>query len=115
MSYSTLDRFWHQLAIVVEQVFTILAQLVADLNILGTWQAIDSTSIATPFQDDTDATWNYDATKKEYYFGYGLLLVVDVNSQLPIAAQFIQRKQPRKHESLTVVDSAFSVQPEFLT
>lgn len=110
MSYSTLDRFWHQLATVAEQVFITLAKLVADLNMLGTWQAIDSTSIATPFQDDPDATWNYDATKKEYYFGYGLLLVVDVDSQLPIAAQFIQRKQPKKHESLTVVEHAFSVQ-----
>jgi len=83
--------------------------VVADLGILGTWQAVDSTSIKTPFLDDQDATWNYDATKEEYYFGYGLLLVVDVDSQLPVATRFIQRKQPRKNESLTVVNTVFSV------
>jgi len=109
MSYSTLDRFWHQLAAVAEIVFNHLAIGIAEWGMLGTWQAIDSTSIETPFLDDPDATWNYDVTKKEYYYGYGLLLVVDVDSQLPIAAQFIQRKQPTKQDTYAVINTAFSV------
>ncbi|MEM4258258.1 MAG: transposase [Candidatus Thermoplasmatota archaeon] len=72
-------------ATVAESVFKEFAQIVKSLGILGTVQAVDSTSISTPYLDDPDAVWSYDATKKEYYFGYGLLLVVDVETQLPIA------------------------------
>jgi len=66
---------------------------IKQLGILGDYQAVDSTSIETPFNDDPDATWNYDATKKKYYYGYRLLLVVDVATELPIAARFILGKQ----------------------
>ncbi|MEF8848264.1 MAG: transposase [Candidatus Thermoplasmatota archaeon] len=109
ISYSTLNRFWHQLASVAEQVFKDLVQYVNKLGLYGTRQAADTTSIETPFHDDPDATWNYDATKEEYYFGYGLLLVVDVDTELPIAARFIQRKQARKKDCIQVTREAFSV------
>jgi len=112
MSYATLERFWHQLATVAEQVFMELAQMIATLGILGTIQAVDSTSISTSYLDDPDAVWSYDATKKEYYFGYGLLLVVDVDTQLPIAAQFVQRKQASKKEwSLVIHDGMVVKKP----
>ena len=62
MSYATLDRFWHQLSQVAEQVFENLVDHIKQLGILGDYQAVDSTSIETPFNDDPDATWNYDAT-----------------------------------------------------
>ena len=109
MSYATLERFWHQFAAVAEQVFRILVRLIASLGILGTVQAVDSTSIATPFRDDPDAVWSYDATKKQYYFGYGLLLVVDVGTQLPIAARFVQRKQASTKGWMTVIRDALRV------
>jgi hypothetical protein len=109
MSYATLERFWHQFAAVAEQVFRELVRLIANLGILGTTQAVDSTSIATPFMDDPNARWSYDATKKEYYFGYGLLLVVDVGTQLPIAARFVQRKQATKREWTGVIHDALQV------
>ena len=96
ISYATLDRFWHQLSMVAEQVFENLVGHVKQLDILGDRQAADTTSIVTTFQDDPDTSWSYDATKDTYYFGYGLLLVVDVHSELPIAARFIQRKQVLK-------------------
>ena len=85
------------------------AQMIANLGILGAIQAVDSTSIATPFKDDPDAVWSYDATKKEYYFGYGLLLVVDVDTQLPIAARFVQRKQASKEEWAMVIHEGMLV------
>ena len=103
MSYSTLERFWHQLAIVVEQVFAELTRMIADLEIFGAVLAVDSTSISTPFKDDPDAVWSYDSTKKEFYYGHGLLLVVDVGTQLPIAARFVQRKQASKEEWTAVI------------
>jgi len=103
MSYATLERFWHQLATVAEQIFQELAHIIAGLGILGTIHAVDSTSISTPYFDDPDAVWSYDATKKEYYYGYGLLLVVDVETQLPIAARFVQRKQASKEEWAAVI------------
>jgi transposase len=109
MSYATLDRFWHQLSQIAEHVFEHLVNYIKQLNLLGDYQAVDTTSIETSFQDDPDATWNYDATKKKYYYGYGLLLVVDVHTELPIAARFIQGKQAAKKDCIRVIREAFSV------
>jgi len=109
MSYTTLERFWHQFAVVAETVFKELAVIIANLGILGTIQAVDSTSISTPYQDDPDAVWSYDATKKDYYYGYGLLLLVDVETQLPIAAQFVQRKQATREEWTMVIQEGLLV------
>lgn len=109
MSYATLNRFWHQFATVAEAVFKELATVVADLGILSEVHAVDSTSISTPFLDDPDAVWSYDATKGEFYYGYGLLLVVDVETQLPIAAQFVQRKQSSKGEWTSVIHDGMMV------
>ena len=109
MSYTTLERFWHQLATVAEEIFQKLAKIIAGFGILGTVQAVDSTSITTPYLDDPDAVWSYDATKKEYYFGYGLLLVVDVDTHLPIAARFVQRKQASKKEWSLVIQDGMQV------
>ena len=109
MSYATLNRFWHQFAIVAESAFKELATVVANLGILGEIHAVDSTSISTPFLDDPDAVWSYDATKAEFYYGYGLLIVVDVQTQLPIAAQFVQRKQASKEEWIAVIQDGMVV------
>jgi len=109
MSYATLNRFWHQFATVAELVFKELAQMIANLGILGGIHAVDSTSISTPFLDDPDAVWSYDSTKGEFYYGYGLLLVVDVQTQLPIAAQFVQRKQAPKEEWTAVIQDGMLV------
>jgi len=115
MSYTTLERFWHQFAIVAEAVFKELATTTATLGILGTIQAVDSTSISTPYLDDPDAVWSYDATKKEFYYGYGLLLAVDVETQLPIAAHFVQRKQASKREwSMVIHDGMMVKKPTIL-
>lgn len=55
ISYATLNRFWHQLASVAEQVFKDLVQVVNNLGLYGSRQAAESTSIETPFEDDPDA------------------------------------------------------------
>jgi hypothetical protein len=109
MSYATLDRFWAQFATLAETAFKAMAHVVASFGILGAVQAVDSTSIATLLLDDPDGRWSYDATKEEYYFGYGLLLVVDVGTQLPIAARFVQRKQATKKQWASVIRDALQV------
>jgi hypothetical protein len=109
MSYATLNRFWHQFATVAESVFKELAQMIAGLGIISGIHAVDSTSISTKYLDDTDAVWSYDSTKGEFYYGYGLLLVVDVQTQLPIAAQFVQRKQAPKAEWTAVIHDGMLV------
>lgn len=115
MSYTTLERFWHQFAMVAETIFKELATTIARLGILGNIQAVDSTSISTPHQDDPDAVWSYDATKKDYYYGYGLLLTVDVETQLPIAAQFVQRKQASRREwNMVIQDGILVKKPTIL-
>lgn len=103
MSYATLERFWHQFATVAELVFKEFVQIIKGLGIIGEIHAVDSTSISTSFLDDPDAVWSYDSTKGEFYYGYGLLLVVDVQTQLPLAAQFVQRKQASKEEWTAVI------------
>ncbi len=109
MSYATLNRFRHQFAVVAESVFKELAQMIAGLGIIGGIHAVDSTRISTPYLDDPDAVWSYDSTKGEFYYGYGLLLVVDVQTQLPIAAKFVQRKQAPKEEWTAVIHDGMSV------
>jgi hypothetical protein len=109
MSYTTLERFWHQFAVIAESVFKELATVIANLGLLGTIHAVDSTSISTSHQDDPDAVWSYDATKKEFYYGYGLLLTVDVETQLPIAARFVQRKPASKQEWTMVIHEGMLV------
>jgi hypothetical protein len=59
--------------------------------------------------DDPDTVWSYDATKKAFYYGYGLLLTVDVETQLPIAAHFVQRKQASKQEWTMVIHEGILV------
>ena len=78
-SHDTLSRFWDRLATVIEDIFKHLVKSATDLGITdGRVQAIDSTSIETKYKTDPDARWNYDPTRKAYYFGYGLLCMHDV-------------------------------------
>lgn len=109
MSYATIERFWHQFSTVAESVFKEFAQIVKNLGILGKIQAVDSTNISTLHLNDPDAVWSYDSARGEFYYGYGLLLVVDVQTQLPIAAKFVQRKQAPKEEWAMVIQDGMLV------
>lgn len=70
-----------------------------ELGVIGNTFIVDSTSIETPFKSDPDARWNYDATEKKYYFGYGLILAVDLN-HVPVAAMFSSGKHVSKEQAL---------------
>jgi len=94
-SHDTILRFWKSLEPVIEEIFQeLVRQNIRPGIIKGSIQAIDSTSIETKFiKSDKDAKWSYDETKKAYYFGYGLLVIFDCLTQLPIAALFTKSKK----------------------
>jgi 6-pyruvoyl-tetrahydropterin synthase len=90
-SAPTLSRFFHFLSSVIEKIFHHLVAFAARLGIYGDTFLIDTTSIEV-FEDDPDAKWNYDATSKSWYYGYGLELIVDWKTHLPVAGVFTNGK-----------------------
>lgn len=90
-SASTISRFFRFLSGIIDDVFHHLARFAADLGIYGSQFLIDTTSLEVS-QDDAEGKWNYDATKKKWYYGYGLELIVDWRTHLPIAVVFTNGK-----------------------
>jgi len=106
-SHDTLSRFLRRLASVVEQVFKRLVEEVKRLGITrGEDQVIDGTSIRTRFRSDPDAGWSWDATKKEYYWGYGLLLVACPHTHLPLAAVLTDGKHATSEQTIQALEQA---------
>ena len=90
-SASTISRFFRFLSGIIEAVFQHLALFATSLGIYDSTFIIDTTSIEV-LQDDVDGKWNYDATKKKWYYGYGLELIVDWKTHLPISVVFTNGK-----------------------
>lgn len=86
-SASTLSRFFHVLEAIIEEVFHLLSCFAARLGIFSNIFLGDTTSIEVS-PGDPDGKWNYDATKEQWYYGYGLNLIVDWKTHLPVAAVF---------------------------
>lgn len=109
-SHDTLSRFLRRLAKVVKEVFRRLVKQVKAMGITrGEDQVIDGTSIRTRFRSDPDARWNWDATAKEYYWGYGLLVVVCPHTHLPMAALFTNGKHVTGDQAVQVSEQAEQV------
>jgi transposase len=90
-SAPTISRFFQLLSQVIDKIFHHLAAFAARLGIFGNTFLIDTTSIEV-FEDDPDAKWNYDATSKSWYYGYGLEMIVDGKTHLPVAGVFANGK-----------------------
>ena len=90
-SAPTISRFFRSLSQIIDKIFHHLAAFAARLGIYGNTFLIDTTSIKV-FEDDPDAKWNYDATSKSWYFGYGLEMIVDWKTHLPVAGVFTNGK-----------------------
>lgn len=90
-SASTLSRFLSFLGVIIEEVFYHLTFFAARLGIYSSVFLTDTTSIEVS-EDDPDGKWNYDSTKEDWYYGYGLMLVVDWRTHLPVAALFTNGK-----------------------
>lgn len=90
-SASTISRFFQFLSTIIDKIFHHLATFAARLGIYGNTFLIDTTSIEV-FEDDPDGKWNYDSTSKSWYYGYGLEMVVDWRTHLPVAGVFTNGK-----------------------
>lgn len=90
-SASTISRFFQCLSKIIGEVFFYLAALATRLGIYGTTFLIDTTSIKVS-EDDPDGKWNYDSTSKSWYYGYGLEMIVDWKTHLPVVGVFTNGK-----------------------
>ena len=107
-SAPTISRFLHFLSNVIDEIFHHLAAFAARLGIYGNTFIMDTTSIAV-FEDDPEGKWNWDATKKEWYYGYGLEIVVDWKTHLPVAGVFTNGKHVGDQEIEEVLDRMYKV------
>ena len=116
ISHDTISRFWIELQLIVKEIFQKLVIVAKELGIFysGLSQVPDGTDIATRFQKDTDAKWNYDSTRKRYYFGYGLFISVDPISQLPVAGFITDGKKVTKKECSRMLDEVMIVPPSVI-
>jgi len=107
-SRDTIDRFLTDLEHVIDDVFDRLVEQAAIRGLLDATYAIDSTHI-TAIQYNDAASWNYDPTAEEYYYGFGCT-IVSTGPKIPIAAEFTQSKQASKETAMRVTRDALAVE-----
>jgi hypothetical protein len=107
-SRDAVDRFLTDLGHVVEDVFAHLVEQAAVRGLLDMTHRIDSTDVeALPWNDD--ASWNYDPTAEEYYYGFGCT-VVTTGPKIPIAAEFTDAKRAKQETAMRVTRDALAVE-----
>ncbi|MDB2239129.1 transposase [Halorubrum ezzemoulense] len=106
-SRDTIDRFLTDLEHVVDDVFDRLVEQAAARGLLDSTYSIDSTHIEA-IQHNDAASWNYDPTAEEYYYGFGCTLV-STGAKIPIAAEFTQAKQADQETAMRVTRDALAV------
>ena len=87
--------------------FSHLVEQAAACGLLDYTFRIDSTDLEALAWND-DASWNYDPTAEEYYYGFGLS-IVSAGPKIPIAAEFTQAKQASKETAIRVTRDALAV------
>src|SRR3989338_4158145 len=117
ISHDTISRFWITLQSIAKKIFQKLVTEAKRLGILypGLSQVLDGSDIPTRFRKDKDAKWNYDSTRKKYYFGYGLFISVDPISQLPIAGFITDGKKVNKNECHKMLEDVMIIPPSVIT
>jgi hypothetical protein len=106
-SRDTIDRFLTDLEHVIDDVFDRLVEQAAARGLLDSTYSIDSTHIEA-IQHNDAASWNYDSTAEEYYYGFGCTLV-STGPKIPIAAEFTQAKQADQETVMRVTCDALAV------
>ncbi len=91
----------------VDDVFDRLVEQAACRGLLDSTYRIDSTHV-TAIQYNDEATWNYDSTAEEHYYGFGCV-IVSAGPKIPIAAEFTQRKQIDAETAMRVTKDALAV------
>ena len=93
-SRDTIDRFLTDLEHVIDDIF-------------DSTYSIDSTHVEA-IQHNDAASWNYDPTAEEYYYGFGCT-IVSTGAKIPIAAEFTQTKQADQETAMRVTRDALAV------
>jgi hypothetical protein len=106
-SRDAVDRFLTDLEQVVDDVFDHLVEQAAVRGLLDSTFCIDSTDIeAIPWNEN--ASWNYDSTAEETYYGFGCT-IVSTGAKIPIAAEFTESKQASEETAMRVTTDALAV------
>ncbi|SEL76041.1 transposase [Haloferax larsenii] len=106
-SRDTVDRFLTDLEHVVDEVFDHLVEQAAARGLLDSTYRIDSTHVeAIPWNDE--ASWNYDPTAEDHYYGFGCT-IVSTGAKIPIAAEFTPAKQAAEETAMRVTRDALAV------
>ncbi len=106
-SRDTVDRFLTDLEHVIDDVFDRLVEQAACRGLLDSTYSIDSTHIEAIQYNDA-ASWNYDPTAEDYYYGFGCT-IVSTGPKIPIAAEFTQTKQADQETAMRVTRNALAV------
>ena len=117
ISHDTISRFWIDLQSFAKELFQSLVKYARKIGIFysGLSQVIDGSDIPTRFKTDSEAKWNYDSTRKRYYFGYGLFISVDPISQLPIAGFITYSKKVNNKECHKMLNEVMIIPPSVIS
>ena len=102
-SRDTIDRFLTDLEQVIDDVFNRLVEQAAARGLLDSTYSIDSTHVEA-IQHNDAASWNYNPTAEEYYYGFGCT-TVSTGAKIPIAAEFTQAKRASQETAMRVTRS----------
>lgn len=91
----------------IDDDFDSLVKQAACRGLLDSTYRIDSTHV-TAIQYNDEATWNYDSTAEEHYYGFGCV-IMSARPKIPIVAEFTQRKQIDAETAIHVTKDAFAV------
>mgnify|MGYP000082527056 FL=1 len=106
-SRDTVDRFLTDLEHVIDDIFDHLVEQAAARGLLDSTYSIGSTHIKAIQYNDA-ASWNYDPTAEECYYGFGCTIVSN-GEKIPIAADFTQAKQADQETAMRVTCDALVV------
>lgn len=104
----TVSRFITDFALLAEDILIELVHELAEQISLGKLFRIDGTDIPV-HQRDNDASWNYDHSKNEYYYGYGCCVITAAHN-IPVAAAFTPAKKVDQETAMRVARDAFAVE-----
>ena len=106
-SRDTIDRFLTGLEHVIDDLFDGLVEQAAARGLLDLTYSIDSTHVEAVQYNDA-ASWNYDPTAEEHYYGFGCT-IVSPGAKTPIAAEFTRSKQADQATAMCVTRDALAV------
>jgi len=97
---STVCRFRERVREYLPLVSEYVTNVLEAWDIYGDTFAIGATALPTS-EDDPDAVWAFDEHgEDDFYYGYGLVAVVDCASDLPAGAVVCQRRQHDEETSI---------------